>query len=95
MGKPQRKIRRSHYISPFGVGAIIDIGGESFIAEDILEWKNIIKKARELHLKDFQSGFMLVNSECQFLDLIFSLNIPPKYPFIVFLGGSFVPSVDI
>jgi len=35
-----RKIRRSQCITPFGVGAIIDIGQESFIAEDISKWKN-------------------------------------------------------
>ncbi|MDC0183329.1 hypothetical protein OAJ43_04245, partial [Nitrosomonadales bacterium] len=34
-----RKIRRSQCIIPFGVGAIIDIGQESFIAEDISKWK--------------------------------------------------------
>lgn len=34
-----RTVRRSQTISPFGVGAIIDILGESFVAEDITRWK--------------------------------------------------------
>ena len=34
-----RRLRRSQTISPFGVGAILDIGGESFVAEDIRKWK--------------------------------------------------------
>jgi len=33
-----RKIRRTQYITPFGVGAILDIGQESFVAEDISKW---------------------------------------------------------
>ena len=37
--KIDRKIRRSQYINPFGVGAILDIGQESFIAEDIAKWR--------------------------------------------------------
>lgn len=34
----QRQIRQSQTISPFGVGAIFDIQGESFVACDIYEW---------------------------------------------------------
>ena len=34
-----RKIRRSQYITPFGVGAILDIGNESLIAMDTSKWK--------------------------------------------------------
>ena len=33
-----RKLRRAQTVSPFGVGAIIDILGESFVAEDISRW---------------------------------------------------------
>jgi len=44
-----RQIRRSQYISPFGVGAILDIGKESFVASDISKWH---KNAGEvIHLK--------------------------------------------
>jgi hypothetical protein len=35
----ERKVRRSQTITPFGVGAIIDILGESFVAEDITRWR--------------------------------------------------------
>jgi len=38
-GNKLRKIRKSQYISPFGVGAILDIGNESFIARDISQWR--------------------------------------------------------
>lgn len=34
-----RRIRRSQTLSPFGVGAIFDIVGESFVAEDTQRWK--------------------------------------------------------
>ena len=34
-----RKIRRSQYITPFGVGAVLDLGNESFVAQDISQWK--------------------------------------------------------
>ena len=33
-----RRLRRAQTVSPFGVGAIIDIVGESFVAEDISRW---------------------------------------------------------
>jgi hypothetical protein len=35
----ERTVRRSQTITPFGVGAIIDILGESFVAEDITRWR--------------------------------------------------------
>jgi len=34
----KRSIRRSQTVSPFGVGAIYDIGDESFVAMDTLHW---------------------------------------------------------
>lgn len=37
--KPIRKIRTAQYITPFGIGAILDIGNESFVAQDISYWK--------------------------------------------------------
>jgi len=49
-----RQIRRSQYISPFGVGAILDIGKESFVASDISKWH---KNAGEvIHLKRLELG---------------------------------------
>ncbi|WP_020145920.1 DUF1998 domain-containing protein [Terracoccus sp. 273MFTsu3.1] len=35
----ERTVRRSQSITPFGVGAVIDILGESFVAEDISRWR--------------------------------------------------------
>jgi hypothetical protein len=37
--KPERVVRRSQAISPFGVGAIMDMLGESFVAEDASRWR--------------------------------------------------------
>ena len=34
----QRKIRAAQLITPFGPGAIVDIGGESLVCKDISEW---------------------------------------------------------
>lgn len=34
-----RRLRRSQTLSPFGVGAIFDVVGESFVAEDTQRWK--------------------------------------------------------
>jgi hypothetical protein len=35
-----RQIRRSQSLSPFGVGSILDLDGESFVAADIYRWRN-------------------------------------------------------
>ena len=34
-----KKMRRAQTIQPFGVGAIIDIDGESFVVNDISKWR--------------------------------------------------------
>ncbi|MGW3790262.1 DrmB family protein [Micromonospora arida] len=34
-----RRLRRMQALSPFGVGAIVDMLGESFVAEDVTRWK--------------------------------------------------------
>jgi hypothetical protein len=47
-GKP-RQLRRSQYISPFGVGSILDIGNESFIGCDISRWRG--SSGEVIHLK--------------------------------------------
>ena len=36
---PERKLRLSQTLSPFGVGAIYDVLGESFVARDITAWR--------------------------------------------------------
>jgi hypothetical protein len=40
MKRLDRRVRQSQTIAPFGVGAIFDIQGESFVACDIYEWGN-------------------------------------------------------
>ena len=35
----ERKVRRTQAITPSGVGAIIDVLGESFVAEDVSRWR--------------------------------------------------------
>ena len=65
-----KKIRRSQYISPFGVGAIFDLGTESLIAQDISRWtkscrgepislKRLSKKlrVREFRMPEVQTNF--------------------------------------
>jgi Domain of unknown function (DUF1998) len=41
-----RKLRRAQTLTPFGVGAVFDIVGESFVAEDIARWKGRPHKIR-------------------------------------------------
>jgi hypothetical protein len=35
----RKQLRRSQSLSPFGVGAVYDILGESFVAADIRHWQ--------------------------------------------------------
>ena len=56
-----KKIRRSQYITPFGVGSILDIGNESLIAMDITYWKNgsgeiinLKRLAKKLRVREFR-----------------------------------------
>jgi len=44
-----RRLRRSQYISPFGVGAILDLGNESLIASDLSNWRK--GSGEVIHLK--------------------------------------------
>jgi hypothetical protein len=48
-GGKSRQLRRSQYISPFGVGSILDIGNESFIGCDISNWEG--SSGEVIHLK--------------------------------------------
>ena len=48
----RRVIRRSQVVAPFGVGAIIDIGQESFIVADISRWPGqSMRTVRDSHLE--------------------------------------------
>ena len=35
----KREVRKSQLVSPHGVGAVIDINDEGFVAQDISEWE--------------------------------------------------------
>lgn len=38
MAKGNKSIRASQLITPFGVGAVVELGGESFVCMDVAEW---------------------------------------------------------
>ena len=48
----RRLVRRAQTLSPFGVGAILDVEGESLVAADITRWKNQGEEIREPRLED-------------------------------------------
>lgn len=45
-------VRRAQTLSPFGVGAIMDVEGESFVAVDIARWKGRGERIREPRLEE-------------------------------------------
>ena len=64
-----RKIRRSQYITPFGVGSILDIGNESLIAMDTSKWKKnsgdkitLKRLAKKLNVIEFRMPEIQKNS---------------------------------
>ena len=61
----QKTIRRAQTIQPFGVGSIIDIDGESFVVNDISEWKTpkkIVKLERLNKIFGFKKTFRSFSS---------------------------------
>ncbi|MFF9977604.1 DrmB family protein [Streptomyces erythrochromogenes] len=58
----RRKVRRTQTITPFGVGGIIDLRGESFVAADIRSWARSAERvesprlAARLRVEDFRSA---------------------------------------
>ncbi|MBZ3901027.1 DUF1998 domain-containing protein [Streptomyces scabiei] len=58
----RRKVRRAQTIVPFGVGGIIDLRGESFVAADIRSWSANAERvqsprlARKLRVEGFRSA---------------------------------------
>ncbi|GAA1892512.1 DUF1998 domain-containing protein [Streptantibioticus ferralitis] len=58
----RRKVRRAQTIVPFGVGGIIDIRGESFVAADIRSWAVSAERvesprlAKKLRVAEFRSA---------------------------------------
>ena len=52
MTEIERKLRTAQLISPSGVGAIVDLGGRSYIADDISRWEgNFLKKIQLTRLE--------------------------------------------
>ena len=47
----QKRLRRAQTITPFGVGAVVDIMGESLVAADILRWERAGERIQEPRLE--------------------------------------------
>lgn len=88
--KKKRSIRRSQCVSPFGVGAIFDIGDESLVACDITRWEkhsgdqiSLFRLEKRLNVTEFRMPPVPKNS--------FDKN-PGKLPFYRFPRWLFCPS---
>ncbi|MEU1304554.1 DUF1998 domain-containing protein [Streptomyces shenzhenensis] len=72
----RRKIRRTQTISPFGVGGIIDLQGESFVASDIRSWGGHGDKiesprlARKLGVQSFRSAPVVPPGKMEFVSKV-------------------------
>ncbi|MDX2728382.1 DUF1998 domain-containing protein [Streptomyces sp. PA03-2a] len=68
----RRKVRRTQTIAPFGVGGIIDLRGESFVAADIRSWGNqgdpvdSPRLARKLGVKGFRAAAVIPSGKAQY-----------------------------
>lgn len=82
--KKIKSIRRSQTLSPFGVGAIMDIEGESLVAADITYWKGAGEDIHEPRLEKFLSvrKFVMAQPEPEHKNLITSAT--PGVPFARF-----------
>ena len=85
-----RKVRRSQCIIPFGVGAILDIGQESFIAEDISKWG---KKGEKIELKRLSNRLGIQEFRMPPVPKEYS-QYPDKIPFRRFPEWLFCSSCD-
>ncbi|MFE7396940.1 DrmB family protein [Streptomyces sp. NPDC057557] len=69
----RRKLRRTQTISPFGVGGIIDLQGESFVAADIRSWGNqgdpveSPRLARKLGVRGFRAAAVIPSGKAQYV----------------------------
>ena len=84
-----RQIRRAQTVSPFGVGAIYDIGDESLVSCDISRWG---KNGTPIRLKRLErplrvSGFRMAPAPRGSLD-----RYPPRIPYYRFPQWMFCPS---
>ncbi|MFE7425269.1 DrmB family protein [Streptomyces sp. NPDC057545] len=73
MKEIRRKVRRTQTISPFGVGGIIDLQGESFVAADIRSWGKhgepveSPRLARKLGVRGFRAAPVIPSGKAQFV----------------------------
>lgn len=67
-----KSIRRSQTLSPFGVGAIMDIEGESLVAADITYWRGAGEDIHEPRLEKFLSvrKFVMAQPEPEYKNQI-------------------------
>ncbi|MEV7733546.1 DUF1998 domain-containing protein [Streptomyces sp. NPDC088921] len=72
----RRKVRRTQTISPFGVGGIIDLQGESFVAADIRSWGGHGEKvdsprlARKLGVQSFRAAPAVPPGKMEFVSKV-------------------------
>lgn len=69
----RRKVRRTQTIAPFGVGGILDLQGESFVAADIRSWGahgdtvDSPRLARKLRVNGFRSAVVIPSGKAQYI----------------------------
>lgn len=85
-----RQIRRSQYISSFGVGAILDLGNESFIASDISKWDK--NSGQVIHLKRLEYRLKVKEFRMPPVPKGFWDNNAHKLPYYRFPQWLFCPS---
>lgn len=72
----RRKVRRAQTIVPFGVGGILDIRGESFVAADIRSWAASAERveaprlARKLGVQELRSAPVIPSGKAAFASRI-------------------------
>ncbi|MCT6775906.1 DUF1998 domain-containing protein [Streptomyces sp. CS7] len=69
----RRKVRRAQTIAPFGVGGILDLQGESFVAADTRSWGrhgDVVdspRLARKLKVNGFRSAAVIPSGKAQYV----------------------------
>lgn len=84
----RRKVRRSQTIVPFGVGGILDLRGESFVAADARSWARSAERvesprlARKLRVAEFRSAPVIPSGKAAYATDIGPLYVRfPKWLF--------------
>ncbi|UQA94074.1 DUF1998 domain-containing protein [Streptomyces halobius] len=76
----RRKVRRAQTIVPFGVGGILDLRGESFVAADVRSWAPSAERvesprlARKLRVAEFRSAPVIPSGKAAY-----ATRIGPSY----------------